>query len=157
MVSTCLALVYRDLRPAGLPKPGVSKGELPPKSQRRRFVQSLILGLLGIFSLLYMLRSDNASSVLILLLFVVARSSSYFLLDTCIERSDDLSLADMLDSIASKVFCILVGVLVIFPPSSMLTWRMILHTFCISAGLTATFHLVCNIFYSITQGLVGLT
>ncbi|KAJ5610820.1 hypothetical protein N7510_007539 [Penicillium lagena] len=154
VVSTFLALSYRDLRLDALPKPGVSKGGLTPKLQRRRSIQSFLLGLLGICSLFYMSRSVNAPSVLILVLFIVARSSSFFLLDTFMERSEDLSLWEMLETIAFRVFCILVGVLIIFPSSSTLVWSMILHAFCISAGLTATFYLVCGIFSSTAQDYV---
>ena len=143
VVFTFLALSYRDSQSVSLPGPGVHNGVSRPKSQLRPFIQLSILGLLGISSLYLLLNLSNGSSVLILVLFALARSSTFFLLDTCKDYSPQLSLPRMVEAIVLRVSSILIGVLLIIPPSSLLTWPMILQAFCTSAGLTATVYLVC--------------
>lgn len=143
VVSTFLALSYRNSRFVSLPGPGTNNGVSRPKSQLRHFMQSSILGLLGISSLFLLLDLSSYSSVLILVLFALARSSSFFLLDTCNDCSQHLPPLRMVEAITLRVCVILIGGLLIIPPSSMLSWPMILQAFCTSAGLAATMYLVC--------------
>jgi hypothetical protein len=143
VLSTYLALLYRDSQSPSLPKPGVYNGVTRPKSQLRNSIQLSILGLLGILSLFLFVDFSNGFSVFSLVLSVLARSSSFFLLDTCKDHSQQLPLPKMMEAIVLRVSLILLGMLLVIPPSSMLAWSMILQAFCTSAGLTATVYLVC--------------
>jgi hypothetical protein len=143
VLSTYLALLYRNSHSPTLPKPGGHNGVTRPKSQLRHSVQLFILSLLGISSLYLFVALQNGSSILLLFLSVLATSSSFFLLDTCNDYNKQLPLPKLMEAIVLRVCLILLGVLLVIPPPSMLAWSMILQAFCTSAGLTATVCLVC--------------
>lgn len=74
--------------------------------------------------------------------FVMTRSSAFVLLETCRENSLRLPFLQMLEVIVLRVSVILIGALLVLPPSSMLAWPMVLRAFLAAAGLAATGYLV---------------
>lgn len=123
-----------------------------PGKDRMQLFQAVVFVLLGIWCC-FILKPGFSSGandfyVPVFLVFAMVRMAAFVLLDaTC--KNHDLSSLDnrnalfkTASAIAFRVFVIITGVMVVFPPQIGLALPAILHTGCTMAGLVADFFLV---------------
>ena len=123
-----------------------------PGKDRMQLFQAVVFVLLGIWCC-FILKPGFSSGandfyVPVFLVFAMVRMAAFVLLDaTC--KNHDLSALDNRDAlfkaasaIVFRVFVIIAGIMVVFPPRVGLAWSAILHIGCSMAGLVADFYLV---------------
>lgn len=146
MLLTVCVLSYQHPRTEGLPKPWfLERGQ--PQSR----VRLLLLGLLGIFSLLAMKESLTRATIPIWILFILSRSISFPLLVLCGKHDHPFLLARTAERIITRVSIILIAKIIIFPPRSNLEWPMIFQASWTALSLAAILCLVRIIYISQSQ------
>ncbi|KAL2014888.1 hypothetical protein VTN00DRAFT_2413 [Thermoascus crustaceus] len=118
-----------------------------PKGSRLPWTRACIVVVLGVcaYILLQASGSDNDLSYVACAVFTLSRALTFILLAACKDYGpwpEERGVSLNAKIIASRVFCMVTGVMVVFPPHSSLSWSMVFRAFFSATEIAATFYLV---------------